>query len=346
MIEYAGASTAGRLAVHYRGRVARQLQRLACGPARHHSWYCDMLGTSFAITTPTCARSPISRALRVVTSLCGLSSGACAVLRRPHSPRTCAMEATPPAWKCASATTSTSSIAAPDSAFWASTAARIRRTSPFSAHVFVSHFHWDHIQGMPFFRPLYDNPENRFLFHCSSRTPQPEAGNGRADGRSVLPRETSSQMQAHRNFYDIEEGRITIGRRRQIADHVAQPSPGLHGIPPGNQRRHRGLRHRQRARRCPLRQERAQAGRRRRHADLRRAVSAGGIRGAPPRLGTQPLARSRQRGHGKRRERTWCSSTTIPTTPMPASTKWCRKRAITIPRCGQRLRGWKYNCRA
>jgi phosphoribosyl 1,2-cyclic phosphodiesterase len=22
---------------------------------------------------------------------------------------------------------------------------------PFSAHVFVSHFHWDHIQGMPFF---------------------------------------------------------------------------------------------------------------------------------------------------------------------------------------------------
>ncbi|MGC1975733.1 MAG: MBL fold metallo-hydrolase, partial [Candidatus Sulfotelmatobacter sp.] len=26
---------------------------------------------------------------------------------------------------------------------------------PFSAHVFVSHFHWDHIQGMPFFRPLY-----------------------------------------------------------------------------------------------------------------------------------------------------------------------------------------------
>ena len=27
-------------------------------------------------------------------------------------------------------------------------------SAPFSAHVFVSHFHWDHIQGMPFFRPL------------------------------------------------------------------------------------------------------------------------------------------------------------------------------------------------
>jgi phosphoribosyl 1,2-cyclic phosphodiesterase len=27
---------------------------------------------------------------------------------------------------------------------------------PISAHIFVSHFHWDHIQGIPFFRPLYD----------------------------------------------------------------------------------------------------------------------------------------------------------------------------------------------
>jgi phosphoribosyl 1,2-cyclic phosphodiesterase len=41
---------------------------------------------------------------------------------------------------------------------------------PVSAHVFVSHFHWDHIQGIPFFGPLYDNRENRFQFHCSSRT--------------------------------------------------------------------------------------------------------------------------------------------------------------------------------
>jgi len=41
---------------------------------------------------------------------------------------------------------------------------------PFSAHVFVSHFHWDHIQGMPFFRPLYDSPSSQFTFHSSTRT--------------------------------------------------------------------------------------------------------------------------------------------------------------------------------
>src|ERR1700688_4141482 len=55
-----------------------------------------------------------------VASLCGLSSGACAVLRRLHNPRTCAMEATPPAWKCASATAFISSIAALAFACWAS----------------------------------------------------------------------------------------------------------------------------------------------------------------------------------------------------------------------------------
>src|SRR4029079_9847082 len=37
------------------------------------------------------------------------------------------------------------------------------------AHIFVSHFHWDHIQGIPFFGPLYDTPENCFSFHSSSR---------------------------------------------------------------------------------------------------------------------------------------------------------------------------------
>lgn len=32
------------------------------------------------------------------------------------------------------------------------------------ADLFLSHFHWDHIQGLPFFRPLY-NPESRLRIH-------------------------------------------------------------------------------------------------------------------------------------------------------------------------------------
>lgn len=35
---------------------------------------------------------------------------------------------------------------------------------PLKARVFLSHYHWDHIQGIPFFVPLY-NRANRFIFH-------------------------------------------------------------------------------------------------------------------------------------------------------------------------------------
>jgi phosphoribosyl 1,2-cyclic phosphodiesterase len=77
------------------------------------------------------------------------------------------------------------------------------------AHVFVSHFHWDHIQGIPFFGPLYDKPENRFLFHSSSRT--------RSLKRVMEEQMTSpyfpvnmTEMKAHRDFYDFEEGRMPL----------------------------------------------------------------------------------------------------------------------------------------
>ena len=39
---------------------------------------------------------------------------------------------------------------------------------PIRAHIFFSHFHLDHIQGIPFFKPLY-NPSNHFTFYFAGR---------------------------------------------------------------------------------------------------------------------------------------------------------------------------------
>lgn len=42
------------------------------------------------------------------------------------------------------------------------------RKRPIRAHILISHYHWDHIQGLPFFRPLYMKG-NEIHFHSLSR---------------------------------------------------------------------------------------------------------------------------------------------------------------------------------
>jgi phosphoribosyl 1,2-cyclic phosphodiesterase len=80
---------------------------------------------------------------------------------------------------------------------------------PIRAHIFVSHFHWDHIQGIPFFRPLYENSENQFAFHSSRRTRTLERVMEEQMASPYFPVNTS-EMKATRNFYAIEEGQTQV----------------------------------------------------------------------------------------------------------------------------------------
>jgi len=80
---------------------------------------------------------------------------------------------------------------------------------PVSAHVFVSHFHWDHIQGLPFFSPLYDNPESQFCFHgptrmCSLKNALEDQMNAPYFPVGL------AEMQAQQHFYDLDEGRMQL----------------------------------------------------------------------------------------------------------------------------------------
>jgi phosphoribosyl 1,2-cyclic phosphodiesterase len=86
---------------------------------------------------------------------------------------------------------------------------------PLSAHVFISHFHWDHIQGIPFFRPLYDRADSQFLFHCSSRTRSLKQVMDEQMASPYFP-VNLSQMQAQQKFYDIDIGRLNLEDGVQI----------------------------------------------------------------------------------------------------------------------------------
>lgn len=78
---------------------------------------------------------------------------------------------------------------------------------PVSAHIFLSHFHWDHIQGIPFFTPLYNNRANHFFFHSSNRTRGLQRAIEEQMSDPYFP-VNMSEMAATRQFYNIEEGLI------------------------------------------------------------------------------------------------------------------------------------------
>src|SRR5947207_1541279 len=78
-----------------------------------------------------------------------------------------------------------------------------------SAHIFLSHFHWDHIQGIPFFAPLYGDRKNSFVFHSSNRTRGLQRAIEEQLSYPYFPVDIA-EMATHRNFYDIEEDRIAF----------------------------------------------------------------------------------------------------------------------------------------
>ncbi len=80
---------------------------------------------------------------------------------------------------------------------------------PIHAHIFISHFHWDHIQGIPFFSPLYESTDNYFFFHSSNRSRGLRRAIEEQMADPYFPVDMS-EMAAHRHFYDIEEDRIAF----------------------------------------------------------------------------------------------------------------------------------------
>jgi len=75
---------------------------------------------------------------------------------------------------------------------------------PIQARIFLSHYHWDHIQGIPFFTPLY-HERNRFLFHGFPF--QAESVQAALEGQMANPYFPVKMdvMQAQRHIFAMEE---------------------------------------------------------------------------------------------------------------------------------------------
>jgi phosphoribosyl 1,2-cyclic phosphodiesterase len=76
--------------------------------------------------------------------------------------------------------------------------------APISTNIFLTHFHWDHIQGLPFFAPIYGE-KNSIAFH-SGRTGRDlqEALEGQM-AQPYYPIDLA-QVAAHRSFCEMDAG--------------------------------------------------------------------------------------------------------------------------------------------
>jgi phosphoribosyl 1,2-cyclic phosphodiesterase len=85
---------------------------------------------------------------------------------------------------------------------------------PISAHIFFSHFHLDHIQGIPFFRPLYD-PQNHFTFYFAGRRDENLVMDALAGmmANPYFPMDMS-KLPCSRDYVDLVEGTFTVADTR------------------------------------------------------------------------------------------------------------------------------------
>jgi phosphoribosyl 1,2-cyclic phosphodiesterase len=97
---------------------------------------------------------------------------------------------------------------------------------PTETHLFVTHYHWDHIQGLPFFAPFYDE-KNEFQFYSfRSKFLGPDSLRQVFEAQMALPYfpVDFSVMNAKRRFRELEGGEsFCVGENKVTVRYLNHP---------------------------------------------------------------------------------------------------------------------------
>src|ERR1041384_5542709 len=91
-----------------------------------------------------------------------------------------------------------------------------------TASILISHTHWDHVQGLPFFSPLY-RAGNRIVIFARQRDTHLEAAFSQQHGAPYFPVPLSA-MHADMTFHALVEGaRCELGRATITSTRLNHP---------------------------------------------------------------------------------------------------------------------------
>src|SRR6201982_4207745 len=93
-------------------------------------------------------------------------------------------------------------------------------------HIFVTHYHWDHIQGIPFFAPLYSENNEFHFYSFRSKFLGRDSLKQVFETQMAMPYfpVNMSAMAAKKRFMEVTGGdSFTIGENKITARHLNHP---------------------------------------------------------------------------------------------------------------------------